>query len=234
MFKGDELFKNDKKRHEDACQSREQCACKSTEGLFVPNRQLSLIVSSIILINFCVFIGGYFLGQKKSVERFVNKVEQDSFADQIYSSMCAIGETVVETENDVASESSDGDEAIKRNEETRMQVASEESISETSDRQDANPPVQVVKNLTETPTVEHYAQLIGFGSARSAQLFVERLQKRDMPVFVKKRQSRTAKGRLISWYQVVTEKFTDKAELLSVVNKLKHEEKLNDVRIITC
>ena len=35
-------------------------------------------------------MAGYFLGQKSGVEKFATKMEQDSLADQIYSSLCTL------------------------------------------------------------------------------------------------------------------------------------------------
>ena len=53
-------------------------------------------------------------------------------------------------------------------------------------------------------------------------------------VIVKKRQSRSSRGRFVAWYQVITEKFNDKGDLEALVKRLEYEEKLNDVRIVAC
>jgi hypothetical protein len=79
-----------------------------------------------------------------------------------------------------------------------------------------------------------YAQLIGFGTLSAAQKFSDRLRRKNFPVQVKERNSSTAQGKKIIWYQVVTEPFEDKEELLAAVHKIKLEEKLHDIRVIQC
>ena len=81
---------------------------------------------------------------------------------------------------------------------------------------------------------EYYAQLIGFGTFRAAHKFVDRLKQKDMPVEVKERHSRTAQGKEIIWYQVVTEPFQQRDDLVAFVDTIKKEEKLHDIRIVAC
>ena len=64
--------------------------------------------------------------------------------------------------------------------------------------------------------------------------FAQRLQQRDVPVEVKNRHSKTAKGKKVTWYQVVTASFSNKDELEKVVDEVKERERLKDVRILTC
>jgi hypothetical protein len=84
------------------------------------------------------------------------------------------------------------------------------------------------------PSQTYYAQLIGFGTSSAAQKFSEKLQRRNYPVCVRERHSTTAQGKKIIWYQVITEPFEDKNELLAAIQKIKKEEKLHDIRIINC
>ena len=78
------------------------------------------------------------------------------------------------------------------------------------------------------------AQLIGFGTLRAAHQFVERLQQKNMPVRVQERHSKTAQGKEVIWYQVTTELFNDKQELTAFVERIKKEERLKDIRIVSC
>ena len=78
------------------------------------------------------------------------------------------------------------------------------------------------------------AQLIGFGTSRAANQFVERLQQKNLPVRVQERHSKTAQGKEVIWYQVTTELFNDKHELMVFVDKIKKEERLKDIRIVAC
>lgn len=233
--------------------SNGQCECTSSHGLYVKNRQLSWVVASVILLNFCLFMGGYFLGQKNAVSDFSDKIEQESFSDQIYSSMCSL------CDSGEVEESSENEEEVTENDEQAPESAEEESStsiqaqnsvsssiidtsrtsshalvlaadSEPDESQQADEQAQEV-NEADT---QYYAQLIGFGSARTAQKFAHKLSRKEIPVVVKKRQSRTARGRFVSWYQVVTEKFNDRQELEALIARLEREEKITGVQIATC
>jgi len=69
---------------------------------------------------------------------------------------------------------------------------------------------------------------------RAAQQFAQKLARKEISVAVKKRQSRSARGKFVFWYQVHTEKFEDKSELEKLVARLEIEEKLKGVQIVTC
>lgn len=78
------------------------------------------------------------------------------------------------------------------------------------------------------------AQLIGFGTMRAAHQFVDRLQQKNLPVRVQERHSKTAQGKEVIWYQVTTELFNDKQELMAFVERIQKEERLKDIRIVSC
>src|SRR5690242_19151110 len=63
------------------------CHCSGNQGLFVPNRQLSFVVALLLLVSFAVFMTGYFLGKKKAVEQFTEKMQQEVFSDQVYTAV---------------------------------------------------------------------------------------------------------------------------------------------------
>jgi hypothetical protein len=85
-----------------------------------------------------------------------------------------------------------------------------------------------------SPEQLYKAQLIGFGTMRAAHQFADRLQQKNLPVRVQERHSKTAQGKEVIWYQVTTELFNDKKELMAFVEKIKKEERLKDIRIVTC
>src|SRR5579863_5470695 len=72
------------------------CYCSTHTGLFVPNRQLSWIVASLLLIIFCSFISGYFLGKKSAIEQFSEKMHQDLVSDTVYTSLAVASDVVQE------------------------------------------------------------------------------------------------------------------------------------------
>jgi len=214
---------NQSKNSRNASIKVEKCLCADVQGLFIPRRQVSFVVASIVLLLFFSMIAGYFWGQRSAAQVFLAKIDQDAFADQIYSSVCALSD---QTPLPVV----DGSQLSPVPESYELEVhhAQEEqapvALAAASDSDDAN----------AAATSAYYAQLIGFSTSRAAYRCAEQLQKNGFPVKVKKRQSRTSKGRLISWYQVVTETFTDKMELAKLVDRIAKQAKLKDTRIVTC
>jgi hypothetical protein len=81
---------------------------------------------------------------------------------------------------------------------------------------------------------QYYAQLIGFGTSQAADSFARRLTKQGFSVKVEQCKSRTAKGKAVTWYQVVTNPYSDAQKLQEVVDMLAHTEKLKGVRVKTC
>ena len=80
---------------------------------------------------------------------------------------------------------------------------------------------------------EYYAQLLGLVANEPRNNLYKNLAQRDITAHIKQRPSKTAKGRTVYWYQVITESFTKKEDLLKLVETIKRREKLHDVRIIT-
>lgn len=209
------------------------------QDLYISSRQTGLLVALSILLGFILFVTGFFWGQKDAVASFTNKIEQESFGDQIYSSLCAL----CDSQGDIEEADEHSDEAAQDNDKGTLDQDDEKVVdaaeSASSDAQEdnnsdtAHDQAQEVQE-TETTIPEYYAQLAGFGTMRAAQHFAARLHKKDVSVIVKKRQSRSSRGKFVAWYQVVTEKFSDKGDLEALVKRLEYEEKLNDARIETC
>ncbi len=176
----------------------------------VTNRQIGWIAALVIVISLGSFSVGYFRGEKKAAERFVARVEQDALADQVYSSVCSFYEN--DTDADLQAENT-------MNEQTNHDPAHQEQAPENE------------KNITNS--MLFYAQLIGFGTSKKAKQFVDRLTKKGITVHMRERESKTARGKRICWYQVVTDPYSDKNQLITLVEKLKRDERLHDVRIVT-
>ncbi len=204
------------------------CACSENTGLFVPNRQLSFVVSGGIITLFFVFIIGFFGGQRYAISQFSYKLNQDSFADQIYSSLYTLGEHDIEDEQYV------DDTENKEDENKNIEpVQSEENTIKILQSSDITEPVINQPAKAESRHM-YYAPLIGFGTVRAAQRFTQRLVKQGYSVYMKKIRSKTARGKkVISWYQVVTEPCEDKAMLEALVQRIVQQEKLKDVHIKT-
>lgn len=106
------------------------------------------------------------------------------------------------------------------------QVISEQDMDSQGD-ETAEPMVNRIQQL-------YYAQLMGFGTSKAAERFAHRLQQKNIAVKVIERNSETTQGKKIIWYQVVTECFDNKDELLAFVRKIEENEHLNDIHIVAC
>jgi len=182
------------------------CKMRHTDIIKLTNRQISWLIVIVIFIALGSFSGGYFWGEKKSAERFLQRVGQDALADQVYSSICSLYDTDSDTEQHVEN-------------------------SATEDMSKEEPESEVQEKMV--PKVAYYAQLVGFGTTKKAKQFVERLEKDKIVAYVRERKSKTARGKVINWYQVVTDPYTDKDALIALVEKVKIKERLHDVRIVT-
>lgn len=208
-----------------------ECVCNRSDGLFIPSRQVSMLMAGLLMMFFVTFLSGYFFGKKYMVEQFIAKVEQDSFADQIYSSLCALGDYDPEELRAIAIQDQ---EQVEQNvydlptQELVQADAEEESIG-VSDSNECAPVVVLPEN-----SQAHYAQLIGYGTEVAAKKFAHRLLQKDIPVQVKKRISKTPKGKQRTWFQVVTQDYSDRNELDKLVDRITKEEKLKGVCIVTC
>lgn len=173
-------------------------------------RQLSLMVAGFLAFSFFVFIAGYFLGQKRATQEFLYKADQDSLADQIYSSMCVLYDA-----------KDDGDENA-------------ESADE-ADNIDV-PEVVQIKDEPQTgavPTKKYQAALVGFPASGAAEgkKLVARLTAQGFPVELVERASATSKGKKITWYQVVTKPYESKSALETAVQQIAHNEHIKEKSI---
>lgn len=195
----------------------------SSESFRISQKKISWMLSAAVLIIFFVFMTGYFLGQQRALDLFTQKIEQESLADQIYSSLCVL------YDNDEDLEASTTVDLLPQAQDDN----SSETQASISDEQ-LSPEQMAQQDVQDEPNSLYYAQLIGFGTHKAAERFVARLAQRGIKANSKKRQSKTAGGKVRYWYQVVTDVYEDKRELEIVVNSIKNSEKINDIRIITC
>lgn len=201
-------------------------------GIFLTNRHISWLLSAFIITSFFVFISGYFLGQKRGVEKFSQKMDQENLADQIYSSMCALYD-VNEELTSIDAEGESTETALSGEQEPEAVVEKSGSVAVAAHPESPAPQAQ---SVAAALVDEHgyCAQLIGFGSSKAAESFAAKLARKGIKVEVKKRQSKSAKGKSQNWYQVVTAVHATKAELEKIVSRIKHEEKIHDVCIVHC
>lgn len=177
------------------------CVCTNVYGLFLPNKQLSLVLSFLLLCALCIFIAGYFLGKKQAIEERDSSLQEEFFADRIYAQVL------------INNEKEHGDEI------------NQELIAKKRENNE--------KTESESDEQSYYAQLIGFGYEQNAQIFKQKLMKKNITVQVNAIQSKNVRGVTKNWYQVTTNNYKNKEELQLLVDRISKEEKLNGVKILT-
>lgn len=186
------------------------CVCTSSKGLFVPNRQISLLVALCIMIVTTTFLVGYFWGKRTAVYTLIEKVSHDSFADQIYTSVCSLYDQSPESSEQVT--------------ESQQTVASAEEVS-----------AHVAQEQSTAVTEKHYyAQLVGFGDAKNAERFIARAKQKGFDLSIEKKISKTTKGKTIVWYQVVTAPVASYEDMKNIVDRISKEERLKGAQIVAC
>ena len=186
-------------------------------------RHGSLIISSFIIFVVSSFIAGYLCGIRKNADTLQTSITRDAFADQIYNSLCVACSYQTETEN---SAESDFDETADND---------ADQNTDQNNSADQNQESRDLQETTQEPTkihTQYHAQLAGYTSLKRAEAFAKRTTLKKIPVLIKERKSTTAKGKHVTWYQVVTEPYEDQDALNSIVAILKKEEKLHDVKIM--
>ena len=204
--------------------SKNHCYCNDNDGLFVPNRQLSIVIAGLLFLFFGFFIVGYFLGKRSAVEQFTQNMYQESLSDQTYTSI------VITNDIQKPDSSSPINTDTRENEKN---VINQDSITSPivilDNNENENTGLLQEENIF--PKIQFYAQLIGFGTEKAAQKFVQKLALKNIETFVKKRSSKTTKGKTIYWYQVVTPPYDNKETLTALVNRLAKEERLSGIYI---
>lgn len=93
--------------------------------------------------------------------------------------------------------------------------------------------VEAVADIQPAITQRYQAQLnFGYGQLTRAQALVNRLKQHGIVTKIITRKGRNGNKRTV-WYQVVTEPYTDLAELELLVQRLKTTERLKNIKIIT-
>ena len=232
-----------------------------THELVIQPRQLNWILSGLLLFGLTSFIAGYFWGQKKAVEYFIKRIEEDSFADRISYALYTMNDRdsleFEESDNDTNQTSDGDDDQLENSENIDTNSESTDDSQESTDGEEdiilvtedilqKSPLENVIEEVdipvskitvmkTSTVPVErtvYVARLAGFGTLQAARDFLRRIKPLDNGANAVEHVSKTSKGRKIKWYQVVTSEFEDKKALTHLVERIKHKEHINDVQII--
>jgi septal ring-binding cell division protein DamX len=194
---------------------------QDNEHLIIKRKIVSVIAASLIILGLFIFLAGFFWGYRKASHDVQIDINQTSFADQIsYSALHLIRDA----KQDVIESTANNNIANSTTASTVDQEATESTQEATIDGQDA-----VIK--APELAAGYYAELIGFGRLKAAQSFVDKLKNQGYQVVIKKRVSKIGNGKVINWYQVVTQTYANKFELQKILEIIKKTERLQGIKI---
>lgn len=180
------------------------------EGLFIENRQLGWLLSGLCIFGFMLFYGGYFLGKKRGLMRHAYYEESRG------EGTMSLDSVLLSTTNK--------DIETSRTEKDSMSDLESNSMDAVFDN---------AMSAFDGPRECHYAHLAAFNSQTEAQECANRLRERNVSVRIMKRSVNLA-GSNEDWYQVTTDLFEDKDELVAIVGELIKKEKLRDIYYVCC
>lgn len=182
--------------------------------LIISKRAASITLAVLILIGVFCFIAGFFWGYRHASSDLQSNLNKVSFSDQINYST---NQPLVKADNE------------------NIVIADNEPQELTADATVVNVEVLSTANeldqLTNAAGQKYYAELIGFGHLRPAQVFVDKMQRKGYPIIIKNRISKNGKGKTVNWYQAITENFEDRAKLVNLIEIIKKNERLKDIKI---
>lgn len=181
----------------------ENCLCRSTTGLFIAKRSASLLLAAFLVCCLLSFLTGYFWGRRQPI------------ADLTAQLSSAVLVKTVELNNTTGVPASDQN--------LISDTGVNSVVATDQDRESSN---------TIKPTKQYYGTLLGFSNLKAAQKYLNKLQNMGYNLQIKTRHSRNSKNKLYTWYQIVTEKFTDKAKLEQLVQELKVQENLSSTKVL--
>lgn len=208
----------DRDHSEVACgEGKTSCTSCGNDGLVLGKRQLGYALTVLAGLGFALFMIGYFIGQRTAAEQFAVKMAQESLSDRIHSSLYAI-QGHAQQDSSAQEASSDQDPGV---------VATEADAVDTAITSSAVAAQQPLKQ-------RFYAQITGFGNEQTARAFVKRMKDKNIHVLVRPRHSKTARGKQITWYQIVSETLDSRETVDALVETMRRQEHINSIRVITC
>lgn len=203
--------------------------CTQKKGLCLDKHQTSRVVALLLIIACFIFVAGYFWGQRTAIDQLLNSVERDSFADQIQYSMCSM----YDQKDDESSEP----DAVSGDDETEQGDSQRDGETITDLASNTAPSTyaaeaEKISDSQQKNNKKYYAQLAGFGTERQAKVLVTRLEQKGIHVELKKRQSRTARGKMVPWYQVVTAQYASRSALDGAISSINKYEKLHGIHVV--
>lgn len=198
---------------------------QKTNDMHIKQNQISYIMSFSVMLFFLFFMAGFYWGRRTALKYVLNQFESDSLADKLSYAFY----TLQDVQDLECSESEDSEQAIA--EESLTDNNQKAEISEGS----ATHSSEIAEEPVSDSQIKLYrAYLVGFGTEKIAQKNLNYMQSCGLDVELLTRSSKTPKGRIIKWYQIVTKPLADMQELQDIVEKAKKAVKLNnDIQIVT-
>ncbi|MGZ6250824.1 MAG: hypothetical protein ACXWL2_02245 [Candidatus Chromulinivorax sp.] len=205
----------------------------SSDEIVLTKRQVSMLMASMLLFCLLIFMVGFFLGKRTVLEDYSAKVTKEALHDQIDFLLTTQS---MQSSQEASLDFSDNLPEITLNPEldANTQVLTEQENTKPVLISTESPLVGSMVAVTESsqplPVKEgkQYAQLIGFGTKKAAQIFVARLKKQNIPVILKTNISKTASGKQKVWYQAITPTYNSYEELHEQIAKIKRLERIRD------
>lgn len=192
---------------------------KNPDLLIMTRRQASAVVAALLFIFFMSFMMGYFLGTKHATEEFIIQMHQETFADQLLSSVCGLGipPSPASSNGALKNESLEGD-SVSSDLPCTSLPKEDSTLPDTFDADEL-----------------YAAELIGFGKHEAATQFIARVtQATGINLELRTRHSKNQRGKKVTWYQVVTQRYPNKAALDTDLEQIVKKETLHDINIVTC
>lgn len=188
---------------------------KDYNNLIVDRKTVSIFTAILVMLGVFAFVVGYFWGYRRASAEVQASLSRTSFADQVsYNASHEFSGKGMEADiiNPVA-----------------------ENIIVITDSNSAPQEAAVATELLQASatgtSLTYYAELIGFGRLKAAQVFVDKMKQKGYPVTIRKRVSKAGGGKVVNWYQAITENFDDKIKLQQLVDTIKKTEHLQDIKI---
>ena len=181
----------------------------TSKRMEISQQQISTVAALFLIFAFFIFLAGVFWGKKTVLEVTQEQLTSDSFADTIYNAFYV---TSYEKKHRAYTLDEQRTMQIETNEHLRQ---SESVPQDSQNESDNGTDADGVKDIC------YYAPLGSFNTLVEAQRSAQKLNAEKVLVRILERMSKTSSGTTRVWYQLVTEPYADRDELLAMLHCLK-------------
>lgn len=201
------------------------------DQLIMNRKAVSVVCAGLILTGVMIFVAGYFWGYRRASTDVAGVINKNGFADQIsYAANHSFNTQGMSVDQIVSQEAED---VIAPNAQNIIVADAEKELAASLANNDINNDINLEASDTNASSKEiskYYAELIGFGRLKPAQVFVDKLKQKGYTTFIRKRASKNG-GKVVNWYQVITAEFNSKDQLQKLLNGIKKTERLQNIKI---